>query len=80
MAIVGGRPAISYYDSTNDDIKYVRALGLSGGSADQWPATVQTVFSLDSQSGLATDVMDVGGLPLVGWYGGDLGVAAPALE
>ena len=32
MAVVNGNPAISYYDNTNSDLKYVRASDTSGTS------------------------------------------------
>ncbi|MDQ3023386.1 MAG: PKD domain-containing protein [bacterium] len=77
LAIVGGRPAVAFYDGTNDAIRYVRATTITGNSAAAWPASV----SVDSLNvGLSCDLVDANGLPLIAFYAGPLDVAVPELQ
>jgi len=63
LAVVDGSPAISYYDNTNDDLKYVRATDASGGS---WgtPATVDSAGLVGRYNSLAV----VNGNPAISYY------------
>ena len=63
LAIVNGTPAISYYDATILDLKYVRALDASGTS---WGTPV----TLDStgQVGAYTSLAVVAGNPAISYY------------
>lgn len=38
LAVIDGKPAISYKDFTNDNLKYVRASTTTGGSSGDWTA------------------------------------------
>jgi len=62
LAIVGGRPAISYYDWGNGDLKYVRANDASGNS---WGSAI----TLDSAGdvGRFTSLAIVNGSPAVSY-------------
>ena len=62
MAIVNGRPAISYHDLTNTDLKYVRATNASGST---WgtPVTIDTT----SNAGLHTSLAVVSGYPAISY-------------
>ena len=60
---VGGFPAISYYDGTNLDLKYVRATN-ADGSAWGTPVTVDSTGSVGQYASLAI----VNGNPAIGYY------------
>jgi hypothetical protein len=65
LAIVNGNPAISYYDFSNGDLKYVRASDTSGAS---WasPVTVDSAGMVGSYTSLAV----VNGNPAISYYDG----------
>jgi hypothetical protein len=62
-AVVNGNPAISYYDATNGDLKYIRANENSGTS---W-ATPVTVTSAGTV-GQYTSLLTVNGNPAIAYY------------
>jgi hypothetical protein len=63
---VNGNPAISYYDLTNQDLKYVRATTTSGTLVGDWGTPV----TLDSTGdvGLYTSQAVVNGNPAISYY------------
>ncbi len=63
LAIINGNPAISYFDESNFDLKYVRASDASGGS---WgiPVTVDSAGNV----GLDTSLAVVNGNPAISYY------------
>ena len=63
LAVVNGRPAMSYYDNTVDDLKYVRAMDASGTS---WG----TPLTLDSTGavGSYTCMVIVNGNPAISYF------------
>ncbi|MCB1188243.1 hypothetical protein KDL29_13850 [bacterium] len=63
LALVNGRPAISYYDDTDHDLKFVRALDAFGQS---WG----TPLTLDSagDTGQYTSLEVIGGIPMIAYY------------
>jgi len=63
MTIVNNRPAISYFDSTNGNLKYVRAKDSSGS---EWSSPV-TVDSADNV-GIYTSMTIVKGAPAISYY------------
>jgi hypothetical protein len=67
LAIVNGNPAISYYDISNNDLKYVRATDASGTT---W-GTPLVVDGLSGDVGQYTSLMIVNGNPAISYY--DLG-------
>jgi hypothetical protein len=66
LAVVNGNPAISYYDSTNRDLKYVRAATASGTLVGDWgtPVSLDTAIS----SGEYTSLAVVNGNPAISYY------------
>ena len=62
LAIVNGRPAISYFDETNKNLKYVRALDANGSS---WgaPETLDTDYA-----GQYSSLVVVNGFPAICYY------------
>jgi hypothetical protein len=63
LAVVDGCPAISYYDSSNGDLKYARATTSTGGSASDWTQIV-TVDS-GGNVGAYTSLAVVNGCPAI---------------
>jgi hypothetical protein len=63
--VVNGNPAISYYDETNDNLKYVRATNV-GGSVWGTPITIDS----DQDVGSYTSLMVVDGNPAISYYDG----------
>jgi hypothetical protein len=63
MAVVDGRPAIAYFDDTNNDLKYVRA---TTPTASAWP----TPLAADSAGsvGQYTSLAVVDGYPAIAYY------------
>ncbi len=61
LAIVNGNPAISYYDTTNDDLKYVRASDSTGAA---WGSPI-VVSSTGNVGELATSLAVVNGRPAI---------------
>lgn len=70
LAFVGFRPAISYYDATNGDLKFARSSAVDGGDG-----TWTTVITIDSVGnvGLDTSLAVVGGTPAISYYDGTNG-------
>jgi Ig-like domain CHU_C associated/Secretion system C-terminal sorting domain len=64
LVIVNGNPAISYYDVTNGDLKYVRATDVTG---TVWGAPV-TVDGLAANVGQYTSLAIVNGNPAISYY------------
>jgi len=62
LEVVNGRPAISYYDRANRDLKYVRATDASGASWDS-PVTVDSV----KDAGSCTSLAIVNGNPAISY-------------
>ena len=60
--MVNGVPAISYFDSTNGDLKYIRAFGSSGTN---WaiPITIDSTGNVGSYTSLAF----VNGFPAISY-------------
>ena len=63
LAVVNGKPAISYYDGTNEDLKYVQANDADGTS---WPTAV-TVDS-GGEVGQFNSLVVVNGKPAISYY------------
>jgi len=64
LQVVGGNPAVSYYDATNADLKFIRALDSTGG---RWGAG-QTIDGTGGvQVGLYTSLQVVGGNPAISY-------------
>ncbi|MCP4426791.1 MAG: hypothetical protein GY803_20055, partial [Chloroflexi bacterium] len=63
LLVVNGKPAISYYDATNQDLKYVQALDASG-TAWGTPIDVDTADSVGSHLSMAI----VNGKPAISYY------------
>jgi hypothetical protein len=63
LAVVNGNPAVSYYDDTNGNLKYVRAADASGSS---WgvPVTIDSSGSVGQYATLAL----VNGSPAISYY------------
>jgi hypothetical protein len=71
LAVVNGNPAISYYDQTNGNLKYVRASDASGST---WTNTPRVV-AFTNDVGRFTSLKVVNGYPAISYYsatGGDL--------
>ena len=63
LEVVNGNPAISYYDSTNSDLKYVRADSVDGST---WGTSPIAVDSTD-QVGLYSSLEVVNGKPAISY-------------
>jgi len=64
MALVGGRPAIAYYNDTDDDLMFIAAEDAAG---DAWWAAPVTVDS-DRTTGRHTCLTVVAGRPAITYY------------
>ena len=62
LAVVNGKPAISYYDATNDDLRYVQANN-ADGTAWNTPVTVDAT----GLTGLHTSLTVVNGKPAISY-------------
>jgi len=67
LAVVDGCPAISYYDVTNDDLKYARATTSAGGSSSDWTQIV-TVDSAGDVGLYTTCLVVVDGCPAISYH------------
>lgn len=65
LAVVDGNPAISYYDMTNGDLKYVRATDASGAA---WGTPVIVDTGGADDVGRFTSLVVVNGRPAIGYY------------
>ena len=63
QAIINGNPAICYYDNSNQDLKYVRALD-SGGTNWGEPMTIESTGTVGTYPSLAV----VNGNPAISYY------------
>ena len=63
ITIANGNPAISYYDVTNGDLKYVRASN-AGGTAWNTPVTIDSA----GEVGWYTSIAIVNGNPAISYY------------
>ncbi len=63
LALIAGLPAIAYFDNSNDDLRFVRALDPAGAA---WgaPQTVDSAGSVGEYCSLA----EVGGFPAMAYY------------
>jgi PKD repeat protein len=64
LAIVGGVPAVVFYDTTNDDIKYAFANDATPSDSGDW--TEYTVSPVGGGSNLC--LREINGLPVISWY------------
>jgi hypothetical protein len=62
VAVINGRPAISYYDWDNQDLKFIQATD-AGGAAWQVPITVDAPGIV----GYYTSLAEVNGLPAISY-------------
>jgi mRNA-degrading endonuclease HigB of HigAB toxin-antitoxin module len=67
LEVVNGNPAISYYDQTNGDLKYVRATTSSGTLAGNWGTPV-TLDTSGGNVGSHTSLAVVNGNPAISYY------------
>ncbi len=63
MAVIDGRPAISYADQTSNDLEFVWATDTDGINWDS-PVTVDSSGSV----GTYTSLMDLNGYPAISYY------------
>ncbi len=64
LAVVGAVPGVSYYDVTNQNLRFVLATDASGAS---WNAAVNADASA-SNSGEYTSLIDLGGQPAISYF------------
>jgi hypothetical protein len=64
MAIIGGKPAITYYNGLNGDLRYIQALDVNGAT---WGSGV-VLDDTSNITGRDTFLMDVYGAPGVSYY------------
>lgn len=69
LAEVSGRPAISYYDASHGDLKFLRANDSSG---TDWPSAT-TVDGVASNTGRHTSLAVVGGVPAISYISPNTG-------
>jgi len=63
LAIIGGRPAVAYLDSGNEEIRYTIANNEQGSS---WPES-ENLWQVYNQSGYYITLIDADGRPAVAW-------------
>jgi hypothetical protein len=66
LVVVDGNPAISYYDLTNDVLKYARSTTPSGGELADWSQIV--VADSDQYTGNYSSMAVVDGQPAISYY------------
>jgi hypothetical protein len=71
LAVVNGRPAIAHYDSTNGDLRYVRAQDATGAT---WGPSTDPII-LDNGGGLPPAGGDTGAFPSLAVIGGNPAVS-----
>ncbi|MCY7423259.1 MAG: T9SS type A sorting domain-containing protein [Chitinophagaceae bacterium] len=64
LHMVDGKPAISYYDQTNQDLKFIQASDVDGAS---WPPTAITIDAI-GDVGKATSLQIVNHVPAIAYY------------
>lgn len=69
LAVVNGKPAVSYYDVTEQNLRYVRALDASG---TQWETPI-IVDSVGNVGLLTTSLKVINGNPAISYYDGTNG-------
>ena len=67
LALVGGNPAISYYDSTNGDLKYAYSSTATGSRAEDWTTSLVD-NGYENDVGQYTSLAVVDGQPAISYY------------
>ncbi|MBN2083456.1 hypothetical protein JW859_14770, partial [bacterium] len=65
LVVVDGCPAISYYDDSNDDLKYARATTSTGSSASDWTQIV--IVESTGDVGQYTSMAVINGCPMISY-------------
>lgn len=66
MAVVDGNPAISYYSTLSDDLKYIRAASATGASPGDWSSLL--TLDTDGQVGWYSSLAEVHGGPAISYF------------
>ena len=66
LQLVNGNPAISYYDRTNGDLKYIRSNDPVGTTANSW--TTPAILDSIGNVGQHTSLQVINGLPAISYY------------
>ena len=69
LAEVDGRPSVAYYNSSQGDLKFVRANDANGTS---WPSAI-TVDGLSADVGLDASLAVIGGVPAIAYQSPNTG-------
>ena len=64
LAVVDGRPAITYYDADQGSLKYIRANDING---DDWPAS-PILLDNDGDTGVDSSLAVINGVPAVSYW------------
>ena len=67
LALVNGKPAISYYDATNGDLKYAYSSTATGSQAEDWTTTLVD-NGYENDVGQYTSLAVVDGQPAISYY------------
>lgn len=67
LALIGGNPAVSYYNNTDASLWYAASNTPYPVSAGDWQLHPLTSYPTDSQSGLWSNLLEIDGLPLVSY-------------
>jgi hypothetical protein len=70
MTLIDGRPALSYYDSTNGNLKFARALVENPTSSDDWHVHI---VDFNHQVGELTSLAVLDGKPIISYFDNDKG-------
>jgi hypothetical protein len=65
LAVIGGKPAISYYDETTDELMYAYSDSASGADANDW--TIVTVDTADGAGARGTSLEEIDGKPAIAY-------------
>lgn len=65
MAVIDNKPALSYYDSTNGNLKFARALTENPGSSDDWQVHI---VDFNHQVGELTSLAVLDGKPIISYF------------
>jgi hypothetical protein len=70
LAVVAGNPAISYYNATNQALKYIRAINTTGDLATDWGAslTLDPAILGSADVGQYTSLAVVAGNPAISYH------------